>query len=316
MKYGAKFQIKFMDFWKKHKKKIIIIAIIWLIVILINNILKSKLSEIDKPSTTYTPHVSVMQENEVVPEKYQQPIENIIDTYFNYCNNREYEKAYNLITEDCKRNNYPTLEEFTGYVDFVFEGKNKIYNIQNYSIVGNKYIYSMRILDDILATGTTNGYYYYEEKIVLTEENGEMKLSIAEFISEEQPNIIIEDDYMIVKVLKKVTDYETETYTLQITNKTDNYIVIADSKQNNEIKLNLNGQQRAPKDDYNEIIIKPNSFTIKEITFTKFYDDYNTSNSIAFGAVRVLKQYDRSIGTTQENLEQAVKLYSLEVPLR
>lgn len=315
MKYGAKLQIKFMNFWKKHKNKILVGIIIWLIIILINNILKNRLAKIPAPSTTYTPHVSVLDENEEVPEKYQEPIENLVDSYFNYCNNGQYEQAYNLITEDCKKNNYPTLESFKGYVNHVFEGKKKIYNIQSYSIINNKYIYNMRILDDIMANGTTDGYYYYEEKIVLTEENGQMKLSIAEFIDEVEPNITIEDDYMIVKIKKKIIDYETETFTIQIKNKTDNYIVIADSTQINEIKMNYGSETRQPINESLSIIIPPNSFTTKEITFTNFYDGGSVAQSLIFGAVRILKEYDYSVGTTEETLQNALKLYSLEMTL-
>lgn len=315
MKNSSRFQIKVINFWKKNKNKIIVGIIIWLIIILINTIIKNKQQQLPAPSTTYTPHISVMNENEQVPEKYQEKIVNLVDTYFNYCNNGEYEKAYNLITEDCKKNNYPTLEDFKGYLNIVFQGKKKIYNIQSYSIVDNIYIYSIRILDDILATGTTDGYYYYEEKIVLIEENGEMKLSIAEFIKEEEPNIIVEDDNMIIKVLKKVVDYETEEYTVQITNKTDNYIVISDSKANNEVKLGVGGEERNTQDELNKFIIEPNSSKIQSFKFTKFFDDGYVSNKLVLGAIRILKEYDENVGTTEEVLNSAVKLYSLEIEL-
>lgn len=315
MNYNSRFIVKIIDFWKRNKRKIFIVIIIWLLVIIINNILKNRPEEIPLPSTTYTPHVSVLDSNEEVPKKYQEQIENIVDTYFNYCNNKEYEKAYNLITDDCKKNNYPTLESFTGYINEVFEGKKKIYNIQSYSIVNNKYIYNIRILDDILANGTTDGYYYYEEKIVLTEENGEMKLSIAEFIDEQEPNIIVEDNYIIVKILKKVVDYETETYTIEITNKTDNYIVIADGSQNNEIKMDYSGTEKSPEKQITQCVVRPNSFRTQEIKFTNYYDDGKSANSLKFGAVRVLKEYDSTLKTTQENLNNAIKLYSFNIPL-
>lgn len=316
MNYNSKFQVKVIDFWKKNKRKILIVIIIWLIIIIINSILKNRPEVIPAPSTTYTPHVSVMDSDEEVPEKYQEPIEDLVETYFNYCNNGEYEKAYNLITEDCKKNNYPTLESFTGYVNEIFEGKKKIYNIQSYSIVNNNYIYSIRILDDILANGTTDGYYYYEEKIILTEENGNMKLSIAEFIDEEEPNIVVEDDYMVIKILKKVVDYETETYTVEVTNKTDNYIVIADGSQNNEVKMNYNGTDESPTNQVTQLIVRPNSFRTQEIKFTNYYDDGKSANSLKFGAVRILENYDALKKTTQEDLDNAIKLYSLEIPLK
>lgn len=315
MMYFARLQTRLINFWRRNKAKILVTIIIVLIIFIINNIIKNMPEKIPEPTTTYTPHVSVITDEEV-PEKYQQEIVNIVDEYFNYCNNGEYEKAYNCITQECKNAYYPTLEGFTGYVNAVFEGKKKIYNIQSYSIVDNKYIYSIRILDDILANGTTDGYYYYEEKFVLTEENGKMKLSIGEFVSQEDPNISVEDDYMVVEIIDKVVDYETETYKIVVTNKTDDkYIVIADGSQNNEVLLNLGSREDKPDEVLNYFVIKPGGFRVQEITFSKFYDNGLTSRGLKFGAVRVLNSYSYETKTTQEDLDSAVKLYSIEIPL-
>lgn len=316
--YLSRLLTKYIKFWRENKHKIMVVVIIVLIIFIINKILKNyNENVIPEPSTTYTPHVSVLDEEEIVPEQYREQIVNLVDEYFNYCNNGEYENAYNLITQECRNAYYPTLDEFKGYVDEVFEGKKKIYNIQSYSIVDNTYVYSIRILDDILATGTTDGYYYYEEKLILKEENGEMRLSIGEFISQEQPNIIIEDDYMKVKIVRKTIDYETETYNIEIENKTDKYIVICDNSQGNEIILSLEDRDKKPANlEYSEIIVKPNSGIKKDLIFNKFYDDGLTSQKLVFGAVRVLNEYDASLKTTEQNLNDAVKLYSLEIPLK
>ena len=316
MEYWTDFRVRTIQFCKRNRKKIFIILIIWLIIIIINYILKNQPQKLPEPSITYTPHVSVMDKNKEVPEKYQEPIENLIDTYFNYCNNKEYEKAYNLITQECKNKNYPTLEQFKGYVDEVFEGKEKIYNIQSYSIVDNKYIYNVRILDNILKNGTTDGYYYYEEKFILIEENGTMKLSIAEYIGDENPNIKVEDNNMIVEILNKSVDYETETYKIKVTNKTDKYIVISDNKQNNEIRLDLGQSLRTPTNMALAFFyVAPNGSTTQEITFNKYYDDNLVAKKIIFGAIRIFNNYDWKVGTTQENIDNAVSLYGIEIDL-
>ena len=314
MGYWTNLRTKTIKFWKKNKRKILIILIIWLIIIIINQILKNKPKKQDTPLVTYTPHVSVLDEEKEVPEKYIQPIENLIDTYFNYCNNKEYEKAYNLITTDCKEKYYPTLESFKGYVDFVFEGKKKIYNIQCYSIKENNYIYNLRILDDILANGTTDGYYMYEEKIILIEENGQMKLSIAGYIGEDDTKYSVEDDNMIIEISNKSMDYETVTYEVKITNKTDNYIVIADNKQKNEIALEFDGQKRTPTNMQLALFfVNPNSTRTQELVFTKFFDEEIDAKKLYFGAIRILKEYDWKQGTTEENLNSAVKLYGVGI---
>lgn len=317
MDYFVGLRLKFINFCKKNKKKIIIFFIIWLIVFTINMILKYRPAKIQAPSTTYKPYVTVMDDEKEVPEKYQEPINNLIDTYFNYCNNGEYEKAYNVITEDCRKQNYPTLEAFKEYVDYVFEGKKKIYNIQAYSIVDNKYIFNVRILDDIMANGTTDGYYYYEEKYVLTEENGEMKLSIAGYIASENPNIVAENDDMIIEVVEKSVDYETETYTVKVTNKTDKYIVIADNTQENEVLLDLGEQTRKPTNlTIANFFVIPNGTKTQQLVFNKFYDNNLTSQKLIFGQIRILNSYNWEQATTENDLNDAVSLYGLEVKLK
>lgn len=316
MSYKIDFIVKAINFWKRNKKKILIFLIAFIIIFVINSILKNRQKVSKTPTTTYSPHKYVMKNNEEVDQKDQVKIEDIVEKYFNYCNTGDLESAYNMITDDCKRNNYPTLESFKGYINEVFEGKNKIYNIQSYNKVGDKYIYNIRILDDILANGTTDGYYYYEEKIVLTKVNGEFKLSIAEFIEDKEPNIIVEDEYIRVKVLKKVVDYSSETYTVQIDNKTDNYVVIYDGTQANEIKMNYSGTERSIDGEIANIAIRPNSFSLRELKFNNYYDEGKSASSLTFGAIRILKSYDSSKGTTQDDLDNAVKLYSLEVPVQ
>ena len=85
-------RIKVRDFFKRNKSKILIILIIWLIVIIINFILKYyKAPQI--PVTSYSPHTAIMDDS-TVPKKYQDEIENLINKYIQYCNNKEYEEAY------------------------------------------------------------------------------------------------------------------------------------------------------------------------------------------------------------------------------
>ena len=163
MKFWLDFRLKVRKFFREHKRVIIIIVIIWGLIIAINYFLKGKQEPV-KPITTYDPHSPVMDETDKVPDEYKEPINNLIDNYVNYCNNKEYENAYNLLSNEFKSKYCNTLDGFKSYVDELFDEK-KIYNIQNYSNVDNVYVYRIRLLEDILATGTTDGYEYKEEMV-------------------------------------------------------------------------------------------------------------------------------------------------------
>lgn len=312
------FRIKFNRFFRKNKKKIIIGLIIWSIIIIINYIIIFMDKKPETPSTTYQPHVSVLNNTQTVPEKLQEPIEDLVSKYFNYCNNGEYENAYNLLTDNCKRDVFLNkTENFKEYVDSIFEGKSKTYNIQNYSIVDKNYVYTIRILEDILATGTTDGYGYYEEKIVLVQDGKDMKLSVSNYAGAQDFDVVAEDDYVKIEVVKKTMYYENEVYTVKFTNKTDAIIVIADKTESPEVAINLGEQTREISNlTFGNIVIWPGESKTRTLEFNKFYDDGVTTQSLIFNAVRVLKSYSGKESTRQSELDNAIKLYSVTIPLK
>lgn len=312
------FRIKFNRFFRKNKKKIIIGLIIWSIIIIINYIIIFMDKKPETPSTTYQPHVSVLNNTQTVPEKLQEPIEDLVSKYFNYCNNGEYENAYNLLTDNCKRDVFLNkTENFKEYVDSIFEGKSKTYNIQNYSIVDKNYVYTIRILEDILATGTTDGYGYYEEKIVLVQDEKDMKLSVSNYAGAQDFDVVAEDDYVKIEVVKKTMYYENEVYTVKFTNKTDAIIVIADKTESSEVAINLGEQTREISNlTFGNIVIWPGESKTRTLEFNKFYDDGVTTQSLIFNAVRVLKSYSGKESTRQSELDNAIKLYSVTIPLK
>lgn len=304
-------RLKVRNFFKKYKKLLIIIIIVWAIIIAINYFLK-QLNENQKPTTTYEPNKAVMDDSEV-PKALQEPINNLIGEFVGYCNDKNYETAYSMIDADCKEISYPTIDSFKAYVDNIYTTK-KIYNIQNFSNVDNNYIYNVRILDDIMATGTNgNGYLYYEEKFVLKDTDQGLKLSIGGFIEKRELNISTEDEYLKIEIPYKIVEYDTETYVVKITNRTQNPIVLLDDSISNEIELSL-GNQRRNMQNSSENLIMVNARESKTVKlyFTKFVDDGNIPEKLMFNAVRVLQSY---AGNEQNTVDNAIDKYSLNIDL-
>lgn len=316
MNYYTNLRLKAIDFWKRNKKIMLICLVVFLVVIVINYILKKLPKEPEAPSNSYTPHVAVITKQEV-PEAKREPIESKIDEYFRYCNNKEYENAYNMLSNECKNALFPNLDDFKKYIDNIFEGKKKVYTLQSYSIEGNVYVYQLKITNDYMADGTSEGYKTYPEMITMTEIDGEFKLSVKGLIDQGDPHVLAEDDYMKVDIMDVVTEYDKVTYKLKVTNKMDDkYIVIADGTQANEIKLDLGVRQDDPDIMVSGFIVNPGAFRYQELTFTKFFDNGLEIKGILFGSVRILDKYDYSVGTTQENLDTAYKLYSALIPVK
>lgn len=310
MLFLANLRIKIRNFIKKHKNKLIFGIIIWIVIITINIILKNWQEE-EKLITTYEPHEPIFETNETVPDKLQDNIESLIDEYIGYCNSKEYEKAYNMITEECRQAIYPHIEDFKAYVNYVFRTK-KIYNIQNYSNKNGKYIYRVRILDDILLTGLTGetSVTYFEDKLVIEQKEGELRLAIKGYIGIQNMEKVYEDKYMKVVINKKENLLDQETYTMQITNRTDNYLVISDNTYEKEITLSINDGETQVH-NRTDIIILPNSKEDIDLSFVLFYDEGQEGTKLNFNKVRILKDY-----STEENEENIVETYSTNIPLK
>lgn len=314
MKPGTRILLAIRAFFKKYWLYIVVIAVVWIAVILINNYLKNRPVEV-VVENTYTPNIPIMNSGESVPENEQEDVNSVIDTFFNYCNNKDYRNAYNMLTDDCKEYMYGnSLESFTEYVDLIYTSK-KIYNIQNYSNVDNVYIYDINILDDILSTGTTGGYQTYTEKIALINENGIYKISNQGYIKKTTfTNVYGEDQNVKIDILYKNASYSREEYAVEIQNKTNGYIVIATGDLANEITLNLGDQKRAALDmRNNQIIIAPGQKAAVYLLFDKYYDDHKTPSEINFNLIRV---YGNDEETASQGLtENANSSYSMNISL-
>lgn len=310
----ADFIIKLKNFWRKNKTKIIIALLIWLVIVIINYILKNINVEVT-PKTTYEPHTAIMDDSKV-PEKLQNPIEELISKYINYCNNKEYENAYNMLSYDCKTQLYPNIEDFKTYIDNVFDEK-KAYYIQDYSNEKDTYIYSVCIFEDMLATGLTGSEVeYYEEKFVIKNNNGVLELSIREYIGKQDVQNVYEDEYMKISIENMVQTYENQVYTVKITNRCVHPIVLANGSEAKEILLGLKNESRNVKDlPRGGIVIYENQTKTYELKFTKFYDENETAEKLIFNAVRVLNSYSGREELRQKELDNAVKLYSIEIEL-
>ncbi len=310
----ADFILKMKDFWRKNKTKIIIALLIWLVIVIINYILKNINVEIT-PKTTYEPHTAIMDDSNV-PEKLQNPIEELISKYINYCNNKEYENAYNMLSYDCKNQLYPNIEDFKTYIDSVFDEK-KAYYIQDYSNEKDTYIYSVCIFEDMLATGLTGSEVeYYEEKFVIRNNNGNLELSIREYIGKQDVQNVYEDEYMKISIENMVQTYENQVYTVKITNRCEYPIVLANGSEAKEILLGLKNESRNVKDlPRGGIVIYENQTKTYELKFTKFFDENETAQKLIFNAVRVLNSYSGREELRQKELDNAVKLYSIEIEL-
>ena len=109
---------------------------------------------------------------------------NVINTFFDFCNDKNFEEAYKLLSDECKSVLYPDVETFTKQYG------EKLFNEKKDCIIQAWYsnIYRIKITADLLASGSTGETDYIEEYCCVIGE----KLNINNFIGMNKMNKIVE----------------------------------------------------------------------------------------------------------------------------
>lgn len=311
-----KWRLKIRNFLKKNSGKIFFVAIVWIIIIAINYLLGHK-KEVPVLNTTYTPHDVLLKSDYDVPEKLQNPIEDLIDDYINKCNNQDFLGAYALLTDDCKQNVFgQSEEEFIQYASSIFKTP-KRYTFQNYSNYGGGYIYNLKLIDDIIKTGLTNQEYaYYEEKIAIKQNEDKLQLCVNNYMGYEELKKVAEDDNIKIRIENKLKYYGNEIYTIRITNKTEKYLVLYDSLVGNELYLQTESENRLPLKVSSTMALEPSETRTFQVTFTRYYDEQMEQSNINFNKIRIMNNYTGQEQTEEEELNKSEKTYSMSIQIQ
>ena len=311
-------RLKIRKFFKKYGKLIIIIIFALILVIIINRLLISNNAP-DAPTTTYTPHTTVLDSSEDVPEEVADSFEVFIENYVKYCNNRDYVSAYNLISEDCKENFFGnSYNNFVNYVSEKFDGT-KSYAIQSYSTANDKYIYSVKLYDNFLATGLTNqSYRYVEEKMAISyDEDGNIVFSVGNYMESQELQYQASNDYLVARVTKSVEKYSFIVYNLELTNRSNYTVVVQDGNTDDtELYINIGDETRGCVEEETDIVLDPGETKNVAISFSKFYDSDSDVDGLVLNAVRVMENYTGDEETAQQEIDNAIYKASMTISMQ
>lgn len=310
------FRLKVRHFFKKYKKILLIVAIIWILVIVFNIYLR-KLRLSQPPTTTYEPNKAVLDSSSKVPDKVSESFDSFIEKYVEYCNTGNYKEAYNLVSEDCKKNYFNN--DYDSYVEYVrnkFTAK-RCYAIQNYSNYNDKYIYSVKLFEDFLATGLTNSDYQYQEEFIVASynENNELEFSVGNYIESKELKGVASNDYLKVRLEAVTVKYSYEIYEIKLTNRTDYTVVLQDQMEANEVQLVVDGDYRTTTNYDIEVVLPPHEERTISLAFPKFYDSNTTSDAIVFTSVRVLPEYSGMYENAEAEIANAIDTFSMSIPI-
>lgn len=299
-----KIRLMFSNFIKRHEDKIKDLgqkAIIVAMALCVATILLRSFSKMNDNSDkqenvigtdVYKPTDTIIKGQDITKEEFEED-SNLVNTFLNFCNNEKIEEAYNLISDECKEEKFPTLEIFkNNYYNDIFAKKREC-NLQSW-ISNNDYIvYKARYTNDMMATGTYDETNIYQDYITLNRKNDNEKISIGSFIDSEECNIITKTAEIEATVVKKKIYIEDEEYEIYVKNNTDKTILLDNLKYSSTIYLTSGGvEYMAYKNELYEsnLIIKPGQTKGITIRFIKNLSSNKKSKTIKFS--NVIKDYN------------------------
>lgn len=306
---------RFIRYFNQNRVKIIIailiVAFIIILVQAINNILKEMQTE-EEPTEPVIQDSSRPVESVITGEELTEKTTdnnlNIISQFVEFCNNQEYENAYNLLSQDCKDAVYSTLDSFvTNYCNKVFT-TNMSYNLELWYNASNAYTYRILYFENnILSTGNINPTNNTEDYITVTESEDGYKLNINNFIERETINKSqnIEGTEITITINDRYIYRNYERYTITVRNNTDKTILLSEGTSGNDICLvDSNGVE------YDSIInevslanleLTPGVERTLDIRFYKMYNLYRAINSISFKNIILdMDAFEQDAGNTQK----------------
>lgn len=189
--------------------------------------IKSQYSNIDRSNITALSENSNDKLNESIDVD-----RNVLDEFFEFCNKKDVESAYNLLTDECKELVYPNIESFKKlYYNPIFNGKQKIYYAQSWIMVGSTYTYEVTIMNDYLSTGKKDGDVIKDYYTVMTVGDSR-KINIGEYTGRKVINRETKKKDITVKInyVDRYMDYEIYNITFENNSNSTVYIDTKEKK--------------------------------------------------------------------------------------
>lgn len=266
----------------------VVIAIIFIIIAIqvLNGIVENKNNNTPVTNTIreeeYKNNLSIdvlLSDDDVKEEK-----ELVVDQFIRYCNAGEIDKAYNLLTDDCKKELFPTIEQFKqNYYNKIFL-ETKLYSKEKF--YGKTY--KIKYYDDILSTGivnTTNieDYYTIEYKKNIAQ------LNISNYIGKKELNKTYENGNLKVEIISKQIYKEYEEYEIIVTNLSDKVILLDSKEKTNSIYLlgknDVKYYVLSHEILSDNLIINAKQSKRLSVKFAKEYNSNNTINGLVFSDI-------------------------------
>lgn len=243
----------------------------------------------------YTPEKTTISGSNVEAKK-QEENKTIIDNFINYCNQKQIEQAYNLLTDDCKEEVFfSNIGNFSNnYVNKIFNSK-KTYSMQSWVNRDTYTTYKVKIVDDMISSGKiTSKDNEIEDYYTVVQTGGEYKLNINNYIAKKEINKEKEFQQIKISVISKDTYKDYESYDVKIENLTQNTILLDSQESTDSMYILASNDSKYKAYSYeidkSRLIIEQGRSRTITIKFNKRYSNEAITRNIVFSDI--IKNYD------------------------
>lgn len=199
--------------------------------------------------------------------------EEIFEEFFGYCNKKDLQNAYDMLTDECKEQIYPKIEDFeSNYYNNIFNNETKTYTYENW--YGNTYM--VKIGANSLATGKVDNN---KKQDYMTIVDG--KLNISAYIGRTEINKTTKSNGMECEVISKDTYMEYEIYNIKMTNNSENKICLDTAEKSKNVYIQ--DESEVEYGVYNHELTQKQLVIQKGYTSNlslKFYSNYVSTKKI------------------------------------
>lgn len=188
----------------------------------------------------------------------------VIDDFVLYCNEGQIDKAYSLVSDDCKKELYPTLEDFKkSYYNSVFNGEKKKVSIENWT----SSIYKVKYNTDSLSTGIFSEEGIIQDYItIIMDSNNNYRLNINSYLGKQKTNVFQDFEDIHIEVAEINTYMDYQEYVYNVKNESKNVILLDDKENINSLYI----------EDENDIKYKAMTHEISKSELQLFPDETKT----------------------------------------
>lgn len=244
---------------------------------------------------------------ERIDEDEKKIVNNMIENFISYCNNGEIEKAYDLLSDECKEENFKDIDSFKEY----YYNNNFKENVKKTATIEKWFgaTYQVMLSEDMLSTGKVNDVKI-QDYMTIVNQNGEYKLNIHSFIDRVKINKEQTINNLTFNIISKNIYMDYETYTIQVKNNTNNKVLL--DTMNSTKSIYLEDTNSVKFYCYtNEIIkeflkITPNASSQFKLKFMRTYSSSQKDVSLVFSDI--VLNYDEKDDSNQNKIKAIIDM--------